>query len=109
MKKTTLLSIAAILASSSVLIDASHSAVLSEPDLGNALEQRIEKLSSDAWARLGASSDRHDHHDGQTIARAWGNGNGRAFGNGGGRGRAFGNGGGGGGFANGYRAGFANW
>ena len=107
MNKTTLLSIAAILASSSVLIDASHSAVLSEPDPGNALEQRIEKLSSDAWARLGASSDRHD---GQTIARAWGNGNGRAFGNGGGRGRAFGNGGGGGGgFANGYRAGFANW
>ncbi|MEJ6586394.1 MAG: GrrA/OscA1 family cyclophane-containing rSAM-modified RiPP [Synechococcus sp. ArSW.bin.68] len=105
MNKTTLLSIAAILASSSVLIDASHSAVLSEPDPGNALEQRIEKLSSDAWARLGASSDRHD---GQTIARAWGNGNGRAFGNGGGRGRAFGNGGGGG-FANGYRAGFANW
>jgi len=93
MKKTTLLSIAAILASSTVLTDASHSAVLSEPDLGNALEQRIEKLSSDA---------------GQTIARAWGNGNGRAFGNGGGRGRAFGNGGGGG-FANGYRAGFANW
>jgi len=43
MNKTTLLSIAAILASSSVLTDASHSAVLSEPDLGNALEQRIEK------------------------------------------------------------------
>jgi len=104
MKKTTLLSIAAILASSTVLTDASHSAVLSEPALGNALEQRIEKLSSDAWARLGVS----DHNEGQTIARAWGNGNGRAFGNGGGRGRAFGNGGGGG-FANGYRAGFANW
>ena len=75
-----------------------------------ALEQRIEQLSSDAWARLGAS----DHNEGQTIARAWGNGNGRAFANGGGYGRAFGNGGGGflnggGGFANGYRAGFANW
>ena len=94
MNKTTLLSIAAILASSSVLTDASHSAVLSEPDLGNALEQRIEKLSTNAWARLATS----DHNDGQTIARAWGNGNGRAFGNGGGRG-----------FANGYRAGFANW
>ena len=104
MKKTTLLSIAAILASSSVLTDASHSAVLSDPDLGNALEQRIEKLSTNAWARLKTS----DHNDGQTIARAWGNGNGRAFGNGGGRGRAFGNGGGRG-FANGYRAGFANW
>jgi rSAM-associated Gly-rich repeat protein len=105
MKKTTLLSIAAILASSSVLIDASHSAVLSEPDLGNALEQRIEKLSSDAWARLSASNNPRDD---QTIARAWGNGNGRAFANGGGRGRAFGNGGGGG-FANARRAGFANW
>ena len=105
MKKTTLLSIAAILASSSVLTDASHSAVLSEPDLGNALEQRIEKLSTNAWARLETS----DQNDGQTIARAWGNGNGRGFANGGSRGRAFGNGGGGGGFANGYRAGFANW
>ena len=104
MNKTTLLSIAAILASSSVLTDASHSAVLSDPDLGNALEQRIEKLSTNAWARLATS----DHTDGQSIARAWGNGNGRAFGNGGGRGRAFGNGGGRG-FANGYRAGFANW
>ena len=105
MKKTTLLSIAAILASSSVLTDASHSAVLSEPNRGNALEQRIEKLSTNAWARL----ETRDQNDGQTIARAWGNGNGRAFANGGGRGRAFGNGGGGGGFANGYRAGFANW
>ena len=104
MNKTTLLSIAAILASSSVLTDASHSAVLSDPDRGNVLEQRIEKLSTNAWARLETS----DHNDGQTIARAWGNGNGRAFGNGGGRGRAFGNGGGRG-FANGYRAGFANW
>jgi len=104
MNKTTLLSIAAILASSSVLTDASHSAVLSDPDLGNALEQRIEKLSTNAWAHL----ETRDHDDGQTIARAWGNGNGRAFGNGGGRGRAFGNGGGGG-FANGYRSGFANW
>ena len=104
MNKTTLLSIAAILASSSVLTDASHSAVLSDPDLGNALEQRIEKLSTNAWARLKTS----DYNDGQTIARAWGNGNGRAFGNGGGRGRAFGNGGGRG-FGNGYRAGFANW
>ena len=47
-----------------------------------------------------------------SIARAWGNGGGRAWGNGG---RAWGNGGrgfangGGGGFANGYRGGFANW
>ena len=102
MNKPTLLSIAAILASSSVLTDASHSAVLSEPDLGNALEQRIEKLSSSAWERLGVS----DHNNGQSIARAWGNGRGRGFANGGGRG--FGNGGGRG-FANGYRAGFANW
>ena len=60
MNKITLLSIAAILASSSVLTDASHSAVLSEPDLGNALEQRIEKLSSDTWERLGVSH----HNDG---------------------------------------------
>ena len=59
MNKTTLLSIAAILASSSVLTDASHSAVLSDPDLGNALEQRIEKLSTNAWARLETS----DHND----------------------------------------------
>ncbi|QNI89769.1 GrrA/OscA1 family cyclophane-containing rSAM-modified RiPP [Synechococcus sp. ROS8604] len=104
MNKTTLLSIAAILASSSVLTDASHSAVLSEPDLGNALEQRIEKLSHNAWARLETS----DHNTGQSIARAWGNGNGRAFANGGGARRGFANGGGGG-FGNAYRAGFANW
>jgi rSAM-associated Gly-rich repeat protein len=104
MNKTTLLSIAAILASSSVLTDASHSAVLSEPDLGNALEQRIEKLSHNAWARLETS----DHNTGQPIARAWGNGNGRAFANGGGARRGFANGGGGG-FGNAYRAGFANW
>lgn len=104
MNKTTLLSIAAILASSSVLTNASQSAVLSQPDPGNALEQRIDNLSTDAWTALEQS--RPNNPD--LIARFWGNGGGRAWGNGGGRARGFANGGGRG-FANGYNRGFANW
>lgn len=104
MYKTTLLSIAAVLASSAVLTDASHSAVLSQPDTSNDLEQRIEKLSDHVRAQFNIESNNNP-----LIARAWGNGGGRAWGNGGGRGRGFANGGGSRGFANGYRAGFANW
>ncbi|MAR52995.1 MAG: rSAM-associated Gly-rich repeat protein [Propionibacteriaceae bacterium] len=114
MNKTTLLSIAAILASSSVLTNASQSAVLSQPDPGNALEQRIDNLSTDAWTALEQS--RPNNPD--LIARFWGNGGGRAWGNGGGRRyRGWGNGrvrgfGNGGPrlFLNGApRRGFANW
>ena len=104
MNKTTLLSIAAILASSSVLTNASQSAVLSQPDPGNALEQRIDNLSTDAWTALEQSRPNNPN----LIARFWGNGGGRAWGNGGGRARGFANGGGRG-FANGYNRGFANW
>ena len=103
MNKTTLLTFAAVLATSAVLCESSRAAVHNEPDLGNALEQRIERMSPEAWAvmkRNGLLTD-------EEIARAWGNGGGRAWGNGGARRRAWGNGGGG--FANGYRGGFANW
>ena len=104
MNKTSLLTFAAVLATSAVLCESSRAAVHNEPDLGNSLEQRIERMSSEAWAvmqRNGVLTD-------EEIARAWGNGGGRAWGNGGGvRRRAWGNGGGG--FANGYRGGFANW
>ena len=103
MNKTSLLTFAAVLATSAVLCESSRAAVHNEPDLGNSLEQRIERMSPEAWAvmqRNGVLSDKE-------IARAWGNGGGRAWGNGGARRRAWGNGGGG--FANGYRGGFANW
>ena len=104
MNKTSLLTFAAVLATSAVLCESSRAAVHNEPDLGNSLEQRIERMSTEAWAvmqRNGVLTD-------EEIARAWGNGGGRAWGNGGGvRRRAWGNGGGG--FANGYRGGFANW
>ena len=104
MNKTSLLTFAAVLATSAVLCESSIAAVHNEPDLGNSLEQRIERMSPEAWAvmqRNGVLTD-------EEIARAWGNGGGRAWGNGGGvRRRAWGNGGGG--FANGYRGGFANW
>ena len=103
MNKTSLLTFAAVLATSAVLCESSRAAVHNEPDLGNSLEQRIERMSPEAWAvmqRNGVLSD-------EEIARAWGNGGGRAWGNGGAR-RRFANGGGGG-FANGYRGGFANW
>ena len=103
MNKTSLLTFAAVLATSGVLCESSRAAVHNEPDLGNSLEQRIERMSPEAWAvmqRNGVLSD-------EEIARAWGNGGGRAWGNGGARRRAWGNGGGG--FANGYRGGFANW
>jgi rSAM-associated Gly-rich repeat protein len=103
MNKTSLLTFAAVLATSAVLCESSRAAVHNEPDLGNSLEQRIERMSPEAWAvmqRNGVLSD-------EEIARAWGNGGGRAWGNGGARRRAWGNGGGG--FANGYRGGFANW
>ena len=103
MNKTSLLTFAAVLATSAVLCESSRAAVHNEPDLGNSLEQRIERMSPEAWAvmqRNGVLTD-------EEIARAWGNGGGRAWGNGGARRRAWGNGGGG--FANGYRGGFANW
>ncbi|WP_114994689.1 GrrA/OscA1 family cyclophane-containing rSAM-modified RiPP [Synechococcus sp. UW179A] len=104
MNKTSLLTLAAVLATSAVLCESSRAAVHNEPDLGNSLEQRIERISPEAWAviqRNGVLTD-------EEIARAWGNGGGRAWGNGGGVGRrAWGNGGGG--FANGVRRGFANW
>ena len=111
MNKTSLLTFAAVLATSAVLCESSRAAVHNEPDLGNSLEQRIERMSPEAWAvmqRNGVLTD-------EQIARAWGNGGGRAWGNGGGR--AWGNGGarrgfangGRGGFANAYRGGFTNW
>ena len=103
MNKTSLLTFAAVLATSAVLCESSRAAVHNEPDLGNSLEQRIERMSTEAWAvmqRNGVLTD-------EEIARAWGNGGGRAWGNGGAR-RGFANGGRGG-FANAYRGGFANW
>ena len=48
----------------------------SAPDLGNTLEQRIERMSPEAWAVL----EQHGIAGDETIARAWGNGNGRAWG-----------------------------
>ena len=103
MNKTNLLSLAAVLATSAVLCESSRSAVHNEPDLGNSLEQRIERMSPQALEMIKRNGVLID----EEIARAWGNGGGRAWGNGGGRRRAWGNGGGG--FANGYRGGFANW
>ena len=110
MKKTSLLSLVAVLATSTVLCESSKAAVHREPDLGNVLEQRIERMGTKAWALLESNGITGTTSD--SIARAWGNGGGRAWGNGGGAwgngGRGFANGGGGG-FANGYRGGFANW
>ena len=103
MNKTTLLSLAAALAASAVLCESSRAAVHSQPDASNALEQRIQKLGSQALASQGDPVSQSL----DLLARAWGNGGGRAWGNG--RGRGFANGGGGGGFANAYRGGFANW
>ena len=103
MNKTSLLTLAAVLATSAVLCESSRAAVHNEPDLGNSLEQRIERMSPEAWALMKRNGLLTD----EEIARAWGNGGGRAWGNGGARRRAWGNGGGG--FANGYRGGFANW
>tara|TARA_Y100000589_G_scaffold258286_1_gene247591 strand:+ start:910 stop:1221 length:312 start_codon:yes stop_codon:yes gene_type:complete len=103
MNKTSLLTFAAVLATSAVLCESSRAAVHNEPDLGNSLEQRIERMSPEAWALMKRNGLLTD----EEIARAWGNGGGRAWGNGGARRRAWGNGGGG--FANGYRGGFANW
>jgi len=103
MHKTSLLTFAAVLATSAVLCESSRAAVHNEPDLGNSLEQRIERMSPEAWALMKRNGLLTD----EEIARAWGNGGGRAWGNGGARRRAWGNGGGG--FANGYRGGFANW
>ena len=85
MNKTSLLTFAAVLATSAVLCESSRAAVHNEPDLGNSLEQRIERMSPEAWALMQRNGVRTD----EEIARAWGNG--------------------GGGFANGYRGGFANW
>ena len=103
MNKTSLLSLAAAFATSAALCESAQAAVHSAPDLGKTLEQRIERMSPEAWAFLEQNGLVGD----DTIARAWGNGNGRAWGNGG---RRFGNGGfrnGGGGFRNGG-GGFAN-
>ena len=45
MNKTTLLTVAAALAASSVLCESSRAAVHRQPDGANALEQRIERLN----------------------------------------------------------------
>ena len=50
MNKTSLLTFAAVLATSAVLCESSRAAVHNEPDLGNSLEQRIERMSTEAWA-----------------------------------------------------------
>ena len=50
MNKTSLLTFAAVVATSAVLCESSRAAVHNEPDLGNALEQRIERMSPEAWA-----------------------------------------------------------
>jgi len=102
MNKTTLLTLAAALAASSVLCESSRAAVHSQPDGSNALEQRVQKLGAQALAVQGDQLPQPPDY----LARAWGNGGGRAWGNG--HGRGFANGGGGG-FANAYRGGFANW
>ena len=113
MNKTSLLSLAAVLATRAILREPSKAAAHRAPDLGNALEQRIERMGTKAWALLDSNGITGTTPD--SIARAWGDGGGRAWGNGGrawgngGGGRGFANGGGGGGFANGYRGGFANW
>ncbi|WP_071961536.1 GrrA/OscA1 family cyclophane-containing rSAM-modified RiPP [Synechococcus sp. RS9916] len=103
MNKTTLLTVAAALAASSVLCESSRAAVHRQPDGANALEQRIERLNPEAWAALDPALPQAP----DLLARAWGNGGGRAWGNG--RGRGFANGGGRRGFGNAYRGGFANW
>ena len=103
MNKTTLLTVAAALAASSVLCESSRAAVHRQPDGANALEQRIERLNPEAWAALDPALPQAPN----LLARAWGNGGGRAWGNG--RGRGFANGGGSRGFGNAYRGGFANW
>ena len=67
MNKTSLLSLAALLATSAVLCESSSAAVHSGPDLGNSLEQRIERMGPEAWAvmkRSGISGV-------DTLARAW--------------------------------------
>jgi len=102
MNKTTLLTLAAALAASSVLCESSRAAVHIQPDGSNALEQRIQKLGAQALAVQGDQLPQPPDY----LARAWGNGGGRAWGNG--HGRGFANGGGGV-FANAYRGGFANW
>jgi len=94
MNKTTLLTLAAALAASSVLCESSRAAVHSQPDGSNALEQRVQKLGAQALAVQGDPLPQPPDY----LARAWGNGEGRACANGGGRG-----------FANAYRGGFANW
>ncbi len=115
MKKTTLLSLVTLLSAAGVMQQASHASVHVDPDRSLQLEQRIELIRQTAWQALDEAAPQHPD-----LARAWGNGGGRAWGNGG---RAWGNGGGGGwgnggrgfanggggGFANGYRGGFANW
>jgi len=103
MNKTTLLTLAAAFAASSVLCESSRAAVHSQPDGSNALEQRVQKLGAQALAVQGDQLPQPPDY----LARAWGNAGGRAWGNG--HGRGFANGGGGGGFANAYRGGFANW
>ena len=79
MNKTCLLSLAAAFATSAALCESAQAAVHSAPDLGKTLEQRIERMSPEAWAFLEQNGLVGD----DTIARAWGNGNGRAWGNGG--------------------------
>ncbi len=101
MNRSCLLSWTALLATSAVITQPAM-ASFRQPDLQRPLEARIEVLRDGAMGEWFEAQFSEGADSDQRIARAWGNGGGRAWGNGGG-GRAWGNGGGGG-WGNGGRA-----
>ena len=113
-----------LLASSAVLVQPAEAAVYGAPDPANPLESRIQNLRAGAW---GPWLERSSPGAEPDLARAWGNGGNRGWGNARGGGGVWGNGGGvwgnggrwgnGGGWGNGgagwlnggYGRGFVNW
>jgi rSAM-associated Gly-rich repeat protein len=124
MAPRSLLQLLTLTAAAAVFTDTAQAAVYQAPDLSNPLESRIQALRDGAWQpQLNTTSSD------QLIARYWGNGGGRAWGNGGGwrNGGGWGNGGryyggginvnlgwpnggwGNGGWGNGAAGSFINW
>ena len=99
MPTSNLLSLFSLLAAAAALSAPARASVYVEPDRGNPLETRIEQIKEHAAFPVPHWFD--SDQASEEIARAWGNGHGRAWANGGG-GSAWRNGGGG--WGNGGRA-----
>ena len=76
MTPRSLLGIYVLLASSAVVVQSAEAAVYNKPNLANPIEAKIQTVRTGAWKAL--LNERHSSSNERSVARAWGNGGGRA-------------------------------